>query len=123
MVVEPLLIFLYGCEKKFMLLFVRQVVDIKLDVCNLVWSKENQNQQNVSFYIYFIAFWTIKVQSLDFNNKIHLLEISRGKDKNMEKNVSAYEHRNLNSRVSTPHNTPIIMGDRHKNFKDPILIC
>ena len=22
--------------------------------------------------------------------------------------------------VSTPHNTPLIMGDRHKNFEDPI---
>ena len=34
--------------------------------------------------------------------------------------MSAYEHQIFEILVSTPHNTPLIMGDRHKNFEDPM---
>ena len=35
--------------------------------------------------------------------------------------ISAPEHQLSKYFVSTPHNTPLIMGDRHKNIKDLML--
>ena len=36
-------------------------------------------------------------------------------------NISAGDHRIFKILVSTLHNYPLIIGDRHKNFEDPML--
>ena len=35
--------------------------------------------------------------------------------------ISAFEHQIFENHFCTPYNIPLIMGDRHKNFKDPML--
>ena len=55
-----------------------------------------------------------------------LKKIKKWKDEPINQNQPSFPYisspgdRNFKILVSTPHNTPLIMGDRHKNVEDPM---